>query len=90
MTSRPPLRMEGIVTSATASTKTADAQAPDERDIWQAASLFIGLYGSRALHVAATRLSELDEDARRDRQVWNRIIIKIGELLCASPALETH
>lgn len=58
----------------------------DELDVWQAASLLVGLYGSRAPHIAAARVTELDEDAARDRQVWNRIIIRIGELLCAAPA----
>ena len=62
------------------------AGMPEDVDVWQAAALFVGLYGPRALHVAAARMAELDEAAARDRQVWNRIIIRIGELLCGSPS----
>jgi hypothetical protein len=86
MSSRPTQRAAGLALARSAETPASSTGMPDEVDIWQAASLFIGLYGSRALHVAAARLGELDEDAERDRQVWNRIIIRIGELLCSVPS----
>ena len=63
---------------------------PEETDIWQAASLLVGLYGSKALDVAAERLSELEEEESTDRQVWDRIIVKVNELLCSGPALQRH
>jgi hypothetical protein len=86
---QPPRRTD----AARARAKPAPPLPPDgaaDVDVWQAASLLVGLYGTRALHVAAARVSELDEEAVRDRQVWNRIIIKIAELLCAGPAGERN
>ena len=61
----------------------------EDRDIWQAASLLIGLYGTEALDVAAARLSEVGSEGGTDRQTWDRIVVKVSELLCTSPS-RTH
>jgi hypothetical protein len=90
MSSRSTHRTAGIAIAPGPAGPGSASALPDEVDIWQAASLFVGLYGVRALHVAAARLGDLDEEAERDRQVWNRIIARIGELLCGLPAPERN
>jgi hypothetical protein len=68
----------------------AGSPAPAESDVWQAATLLIGLYGAGALEFAAARIDELPETAARDRATWDRISVKLGELLCTSSPARRH
>lgn len=83
-------RIDGIAAAQRDRTQAGASAMPDEVDIWQAASLFVGVYGVRALHVAATRLAEIDDDGDHERQVWSRIMLRIGELLCDAPPKEKN
>lgn len=67
------------------------AQGPSRDDIWQAATLLIGVYGRDAVEYADFRRSERQElgDAAA-AQTWHLIVSQIENLLKDAPAARLH
>ncbi len=61
-------------------------QQPSDDDIWQAASLLIGVYGRDALEYAVQRKDDLEDSGdRTDAMTWQLILSKVEVLLRGSP-----
>jgi hypothetical protein len=64
---------------------------PSRDDIWQAATLLIGVYGRDAMEYADCRMNERQEhgDAAA-AQTWHLIISQIEHLLEGAPVSHLH
>ncbi len=61
-------------------------QQPTDGDIWQAASLLIGVYGRDALEYAVQRKDDLEESGdQAGAMTWQLIQSQLEDLLCGSP-----
>lgn len=59
---------------------------PSTYDVWQAASLLIGLYGTEAVDYAAQRRKDLDDRGdRTGATTWGLILSQIERVLRAAP-----
>ncbi len=64
---------------------------PSRGDIWQAATLLIGVYGRDAMEYADSRRSERQVNGDlAAAQTWNRIAGQIAHLLQGAPAGNLH
>jgi len=64
---------------------------PSCGDIWQAATLLIGVYGRDAMEYADSRRSERQDNGDlAAAQTWNRIASQIAHLLQGAPAGNLH
>ena len=64
---------------------------PSHDDIWQAATLLIGVYGRDAVEYAGDRRSERQEHGDNAAvQTWHLIIWQIDHLLRAAPTSHLH
>lgn len=64
---------------------------PSREDIWQAATLLVGVYGREAAEYADGRRSEQEEIGDRDAaQTWRLITSQIQHLLQSAPAASLH
>ncbi len=60
-------------------------------DIWQAATLLIGVYGRDAMTYADDRRSERQEHGDLDAaRTWNLIAFEIEQLMHTAPAVNLH
>ena len=67
------------------------ADLPSRDDIWQAATLLIGVYGREAVHYADGRRSEQEEIGDSDAaRTWNLIASEIEQLMETAPAAQLH
>ncbi len=67
------------------------ATAPSRDDIWQAATLLVGVYGREAVEYADHRRSERQElGDEAAAQTWNLIVSQIEYLLAGAPATHLH
>ena len=68
-----------------------DGAVPSRDDIWQAATLLIGVYGREAMEYADGRRSERQESGDATAaQTWNLIVSEIEHLLQDAPAGSLH
>ena len=64
---------------------------PSSDDIWQAATLLIGVYGRDAVTYADDRRSERQEHGDLDAaRTWNLIAFEIEQLMHTAPAVNLH
>ncbi len=64
---------------------------PSRDDIWQAATLLIGVYGRDAMEYADVRRSEQHENGdMAAARTWHLIISQIEHLLQGAPATHLH
>ena len=69
----------------------AECEGPSSDDIWQAATLLIGVYGRDAVEYADIRRSERQEnDDMAAAQTWHLIISQIEHLMRTAPATHLH
>lgn len=67
------------------------AASPSRDDIWQAATLLIGVYGREAMEYADHRRSErVEHGDEAAAQTWNLIVSQIEHLLADAPATHLH
>ena len=68
-----------------------DLCAPSHHDIWQAAALLVGVYGSQAVDYATERKNRLHrENDFAGTKTWGRIVDQIVSLLHAAPTSPLH
>ena len=68
-----------------------ESEKPSRDDIWQAATLLIGVYGRDAMIYANHRRSEQEEIGDSDAaRTWHLIISQIEHLLQSAPAVSLH
>lgn len=66
-------------------------EAPSRDDVWQAATLLIGVYGRDAMEYADSRRSERQESGDvAAAQTWNLIATQIEHLLQVAPTTHLH
>lgn len=64
---------------------------PSRDDIWQAATLLIGVYGRDAVNYADGRRSEQEEVGDSDAaRTWTLIASEIEHLMRTAPAVRLH
>ncbi len=69
----------------------AGGDMPSHDDIWQAATLLIGVYGRDAVEYADDRRSDRQEHGdMAAEQTWHLIISQIEHLLQGAPATHLH
>lgn len=72
-------------------TGNPEPDLPSRDDIWQAATLLIGVYGRDAAHYADGRRSEQEEIGDSDAaRTWNLIASEIEQLMQRAPAARLH
>ncbi len=68
-----------------------ECEEPSGDDIWQAATLLVGVYGRDAMEYADGRRSERQEHGDMTAaQTWHLIISQIEHLLQGAPAAYLH
>ena len=68
-----------------------DLCAPSHHDIWQAAALLVGVYGSQAVDYATERETKLRQEKDfAGTKTWGRIVDQIVSLLHAAPTSPLH
>ncbi len=68
-----------------------ECEGPSSDDIWQAATLLIGVYGRDAVTYADHRRSERRELGDLDAaRTWNLIACEIEHLMRTAPAVNLH
>jgi len=68
-----------------------ESAGPSSNDIWQAATLLIGVYGRDAVAYADHRRSERQEDGDiAAAQTWNLIVAEIEQLMRIAPTSHLH
>lgn len=69
----------------------SERQGPSKEDIWQAATLLIGVYGRDAMAYADIRRSEHEDIGDSDAaRTWHLIVSQIEHLLQSAPAVSLH
>ena len=68
-----------------------ECAGPSSNDIWQAATLLIGVYGRDAVAYADHRRSERQEHGDLvAAQTWNLIVAEIEQLMRIAPTSHLH
>jgi len=68
-----------------------EGHGPSNDDIWQAATLLIGVYGREAMAYADLRRCEQQDHGDWDAaRTWNLIASEIEQLMQRAPAVQLH
>ena len=69
----------------------AEASGPSRDDIWQAATLLIGVYGREAAAYADERRNERQDNGDQvAAETWTLIVAQIEQLLQIAPRSQLH